>query len=108
MEKTKTRIKKGDTVLMLSGKNKGKKGKVVKVNPEKGTLIVEGINVAKRHQKPMNKMPGGIIDKALPFTAAKAILVCPRCGKPTRIGITKVEGKNQRACKKCKEIMDKV
>src|SRR3989339_1498306 len=98
-------IKKGDTILMLSGKNKGKKGKVIKVNPEKMTLIVEGINVAKRHQKPMQKNPGGIIEKALPFAASKAILVCPRCGKPTRISVTKVEGKNMRSCLKCEEIM---
>ncbi|MBU0629713.1 MAG: 50S ribosomal protein L24 [Candidatus Margulisbacteria bacterium] len=103
-----TRIKKGDTIIMLSGKNKGKKGKVIKVFPEKMTIVVEGINVAKRHQKPMQKSPGGIIDKALPFAVSKAILVCPRCGKPTRISVTNIDGKNRRTCRKCKEIMDKV
>ncbi|OGC34457.1 50S ribosomal protein L24 [candidate division WOR-1 bacterium RIFOXYB2_FULL_48_7] len=101
-------IKKGDTVVILSGKDKDKKGKVSKVFPERGKLIVEGLNVAKRHQKPTQKFPGGIIDKSMPLTASKVMLVCSRCSKPTRIGTKEVGDRRVRVCKKCNEIVDKV
>jgi large subunit ribosomal protein L24 len=101
-------IRKGDTVVALSGKNKGKKGKVIRVSEKTGKIVVEGVNVAKRHQRPGRNFPGGIIDKTLPIVRSKVMLVCPRCGQPTRIGHKKVQEKNVRVCQKCSEIIDKV
>lgn len=98
------RIKKGDTVIVLSGKDKGKKSKVLKVIPKKMAAIVEKVNVAKKHQKPTKDFPGGIIDKLLPIKLCKLMVVCPHCSKPTRLG--KKDG--LRACKKCGQIIDKV
>ncbi len=103
-EHQKLNIKKGDTVLVLSGKNNGKKAKVVEVKTKTGKLIVEGVNVAKRHQRPTRNFQGGIIEKPLPLYASKVMLVCPRCSEPTRVG--RKDG--VRVCKKCAEIIDKV
>jgi len=101
-------IRKGDTVVALSGKDKGKKGKVIRVSNKTGKIVVEGVNVAKRHQRPGRNFPGGIIDKTLPIIRSKVMLVCPRCSKPTRVGRKAVQDKNVRICKKCGEIIDKV
>ena len=98
------KIKKGDEVLVITGKNKGKKSKVLTVFPRKGSAIVDKINVAKKHQKPTKNFPGGIIEKLLPIKLCKLMLVCPHCGKPTRLG--KKDG--LRSCRKCNEIVDKV
>ncbi len=98
------RVKKGDTVLVLSGKDKGKKSKVQKVHPKEGTAIVEKVNVAKRHSKPTRNFPGGIVDKLIPISLSKLMVVCPHCSKPTRLA--KKDG--FRACKKCNEVIDKV
>jgi len=104
----KVRIKKGDMVLVLWGKNKGKKGKVISVSTDTGQLVVEGVNIAKKHQKPTRTFQGGIIEKPLPLPAAKVMLVCPRCSEPTRVGIAMNGERRARVCKKCKEIVDKV
>jgi len=101
-------IKKGDTVIVLSGKYKGKKGKVIEAFPKDNNLIVERVNVAKRHQKPNRQFQGGIIEKAKPIQASKVMVVCAKCGKPSKIAKKKVEDKYVRACKKCGEAMDKV
>ncbi|HTY12936.1 MAG TPA: 50S ribosomal protein L24 [Candidatus Omnitrophota bacterium] len=103
MQNEKLKIKKGDQVMVLSGKEKGKKGKVLKALPDKLKVLVEGINLVKKHQKPSQKFQGGIIDKPVAISAAKVQVVCPRCGKPTRI--KKEDGR--RYCKKCKEPLDK-
>lgn len=98
------KIKKGDTVMVLSGKNKGKKGKVIRAVPEAGKVVVEGVNVAKKHQRPTRNFPGGIIEKPLPIFISKVMLVCPRCSQPTRVRM-----KNRvRVCGECEEIIDKV
>ncbi len=97
------RIKKGDTVLVLSGKDKGKKSKVIKVLPKMSAAVVEKVAVAKKHQKPTRDFPGGIIDKLLPISFSKLLVVCPHCGKPSRLA--KKDG--FRCCKKCGEIIDK-
>ena len=97
------KIKKGDNVLVISGKDKGKKSKVIGVNIKDSTAIVEKVNVSKRHQKATRNFPGGIIDKLQPVNLSKLMLVCPHCAKPTRMG--KKDG--FRACKKCGEIVDK-
>lgn len=101
-------IKKGDMVLVLSGKDKDKKGRVLTVMPKKEQLIVEGINIIKKHQKPTRKYPqGGIIEKEGPINRAKVMLLCPKCDKPTRIVARILEdGKKVRVCKKCKEVID--
>ena len=95
-------IKKGDTVIVLSGKDKGKQGKVLEAMPETRKVIVEKVNVATRHTKPRKQgEEGGIIKKEAPIYACKVQRVCPKCNKPTRIG-HKVEGdKKVRICKKC-------
>lgn len=102
------RLKKGDTIIVLSGKNKGRKGKILNVIPDEGQAVVERINVVKRHQRPSRNFQGGIVEKPLPLPTSVLMLICPRCSEPTRIGGTEVEGKNVRVCKKCKEIIDKV
>jgi large subunit ribosomal protein L24 len=101
-------IKKGDTVLVLAGKNKGKKGKVIRVFPERGKVTVEGVNIAKRHQKPSRNFQGGIIEKAMPLQVSNVMLVCPRCSEPTRIGYKRTSEKKVRVCQSCNEIVDKV
>lgn len=96
-------IRKNDTVVVLSGKDKGKEGKVIEVYPKDGKVIVEGINKAKRHTKPRKQEdPGGIITKETPIYACKVMRVCPKCSKPTRSahGFAK-DGTKVRVCKKC-------
>lgn len=100
-------IKKGDKVVVLAGKDKGKKGKVLEAFPKDGKLIVERVNVVKKHQKPTREFQGGIIEKALPLLASKVALICPKCGEPTRIGHKRSEDKKVRVCKRCQEVVDK-
>ena len=99
------KIKKNDTVMVMTGKgvDKGKTGKVLAADPKNGKLIVEGINVAMKHQKPMKQGDeGGIIKKETPIYACKVMLVCPSCKKPTRVGYSiDAEGNKSRVCKKC-------
>ena len=107
MSLVKLHVKKGDTVQILSGKDKGKQGKIISAFPSDGKVIVEGINKVKRHSKPSLKVPnGGIISKEMPLHACKVQLVCPACNKPTRIAHKSVNGKNARVCKKCGEIIE--
>ena len=102
-------IKKGDTVAVLSGKDRGKTGKVLKVYPDKKRIIVEGINFIKRHTKPRTRMqPGGVIEKEAPIHASNVMVLCPRCGEGTRPKRTRlVEGRRVRICNKCNEIIGK-
>lgn len=101
-------IKKQDTVLITAGKEKGKKGRVISVLPSKGTILVEKLNIIKKHMKPSKKYSqGGIIEKEGPIQVSNTMLVCPRCSKPTRIANVLLEGgKKVRSCKKCKEVID--
>lgn len=101
------KIKKGDNVLIIAGKDRGKRGTVEKVIPKIGKIIVSGVNVAKHHLKPSRKNPhGGIMDKLAPVEASNAIVICPRCGKPTKAGYQITESKKIRICRKCKESLD--
>ena len=95
-------VKKNDPVVVLSGKDKGKKGKVLSVDPESRKVIVEGISVASRHQKPRKQgEEGGIIKKETPIYASKVMTVCPKCDKATRVAHKIVDGKKVRVCKHC-------
>ena len=96
------RIKKGDKVQVLSGKDRGKQAAVVRVMPAEGRVIVEGVHVAKRHAKPTRAtMQGGVIDKFMPVSVSSVAIVCDSCG-PTRIGMRIDEqGRKIRVCKKC-------
>ena len=107
MSLTKLHVKKGDTVVVLSGKDKGKQGKIISAMPKKGQVVVEDVNKVKRHTKPSVKAPqGGILSKEMPLDVCKVMVVCPSCNKPTRIGHKEVDGKNVRVCKKCGEVID--
>ena len=103
----KVHVRKGDTVLVITGKSAGKKGKVVSVEPEKNRLIVEGVNIVKRHQKATPKMPqGGIVEKEAPIHSSNVMLYCGKCNKPTRIQKKMLEnGKKERVCKHCGETL---
>ena len=104
----KMHIKTGDEVVVLSGKDKGKKGKVLSVNPEKRMVIVEGVSVAAKHKKPTRMgETGGIIHQEVPIYACKVMHICNKCGKPTRIGYkTMADGTKSRMCKNCLEVLD--
>ena len=93
-------IKKDDTVIVLSGDDKGVKGKVLEVSPKEGKVIVEGVNKVKKHVKPRRQgETGGIVDAEGAFYASKVALYCPKCGKGVRAHIEDVDGKKVRACK---------
>ena len=96
-------IRTNDTVIVLSGKDKGRKGKVLKAMPSENKVIVEGINVATCHTKPRKQGDeGGIIKKETPIYACKVMRVCPKCGKPTKAAFSiGSDGKKSRVCKKC-------
>ena len=102
-------VKRGDTVEVITGKYRGKRGKVLRVLPKRGRIIVEGLMVAKRHMKPNEKMPaGGIVEKEMPFVAGKAMLVGTRCGRAVRFGHRVLDdGTKVRICRHCGEIIDK-
>jgi len=108
MEANKIRIKKDDKIKVLTGKDKGKIGKVLKINKKTNRAVVENINVAQRHQKPNPKAPqGGIVDKSMPIAISNLMIMCNSCVKPTRIGIKQLEnGKRVRICKKCNQQID--
>ena len=95
-------IRKDDKVVVLSGKDKGKQGKILTADPKAEKVIVEGVNVATKHQKPRKQgEEGGIIKVETPIYASKVQLVCPKCGKATRVGHKIADGKKVRICKKC-------
>ena len=95
-------IKKDDKVVVLSGKDKGKEGKILSADPKALKGTVEGGNVATKHQKPRKQgQDGGIIKVETPIYASKVMLVCPKCGKATRVAHKITDGKKSRVCKKC-------
>ena len=98
-------VKKGDTIVVLSGKDKGKQGKILKSDPKGGKVIVEGVNVAMKHRKPRKQgEEGGILKMETPIYACKVMLVCPKCGKPTRPAFRILDdGSKARVCRKCGE-----
>jgi len=104
----KVHVKTGDMVYVLSGKDKGKKGKVLAVNPDDMTVIVEGVNITKKHRKPRGRLQeGGIISQESPISSSKVMLVCSRCKSPTKIAkVIRENGQKDRVCKRCGEVID--
>jgi len=96
------KYKKGDTIIVTVGKDKGHKGKIDRVLPTEAKVVVAGVNVFKRHMKRRDdKNPGGIIDIVKPIDVAKIALVCPSCSKPTRVGYLVAKNEKVRVCRKC-------
>lgn len=109
MSSSKSPIKKNDLVMVTTGKEKGKSGRILKVFSQKNKVLVEKINFIKRHTRPRGQQrQGGILEKEAPLHASNIMLLCEKCNKPVRIGHRFVEGeKKVRVCKKCGEILDK-
>ena len=123
--RVKPHVKKNDTVLILTGKDRGKQGRVLEARPDEKRVIVENLNMVKRHSKPKpiknpSRMggaqftPGGVIDKAAPIPISNVMLVCPTCNRPTRIGYVMKERKDEaplkvRVCRRddCRQEIDK-
>jgi len=96
------KIKKNDQVLIISGKDRGKKGKVLRVFPAAQRLLVEGVNIRKKHVRPKKSgEKGQIVESPAPFSASNVKLVCPKCSKATRAGYKFIEKRKYRICKKC-------
>ena len=113
MAATKVFVKSGDTVQVIAGDEKGVQGQVQKVFPEPGRVFVAKVNMVKKHQKPRGQgMPGGIIDQEAPINASNVMLVCPKCGKPSKMGHKFVDGEGKasrrkvRVCKACGATID--
>ncbi len=109
MATVKFHVKKDDMVKIIAGKEKGKTGKVLRVFPAKGRVVVESLNVIKRHTRPTQLNPeGGIIEKEAPMSVSNVMLVCSSCSEAARTGVRVLEdGSKARYCKKCNEIVDK-
>lgn len=99
------KIHKGDTILVISGKDKGRKGKVIEALPKKGRIVVEDINIIKKSVKPKKSgEKGQFVKLPASFSASNAKIICPKCGKPARVGFKRKEGnKKYRVCKKCNQ-----
>lgn len=101
------RLKKGDTVKVIAGKEKGKTGKILSTIPDKQRVIVEKINLIKRHQRPDAKGKGGIVEKEGPIHVSNVMYLCDKCGSGVRIGYKILDdGKKARVCAKCHETLD--
>ena len=101
---SKVHVMQGDTVYVLSGKDSGKKGKVLKVFPKDSRVLVEGVNMVKKHKKPRQTDPGGIINQEAPVHSSNVMLICDKCKIPTKVGKMVLEnGEKARVCKKCNE-----
>ncbi len=108
VEPVRIRLKKNDLVEVITGKEKGKTGKIMKVLREKNQVLVEKVNMIKRHTRPSpTSGQGGIIEKEAPMKVSKVMLICPKCATATRFRLTQTaEGKKSRVCRKCKELID--
>lgn len=108
----KLRLKKGDEVIVLTGKDKGKRGKIIETEPDTGRVIVDGVNIVTRHQRPRAatratpKTQTGTIKKPAPLAGGKVMLVCPHCSKPARTTILVSEEGKARVCKLCHQAVD--
>ena len=110
MSRLATPIRKNDNVLVITGKDRGKRGRVLKVLPAKNRVVVEGVNIIKRHTKPNpgRQIKGGVVEREAPLHASNVQVVCPECGKATRIGRKILgDGRKVRICRKCEGVVDK-
>ena len=110
MSRLATPIRKNDSVLVTTGKDRGKRGRVLKVLQEKNRVVIEGVNFIKRHTKPnpQRGIKGGLVEREAPLHASNVQLVCPECGKPTRLGRKILgDGRKVRICRKCEGVVDK-
>ena len=110
MSRLATPIRKNDNVVVTTGKDRGKRGRVLKVLPEKNRVIVEGVNFIKRHTKPnpQRGIKGGLVEREAPLHASNVQVVCPDCGRATRIGRKILgDGRKVRICRKCEGVVDK-
>jgi len=110
MSRLQTPIRKNDNVVVTSGKDRGKRGRVLRVLPDKNRLVVEGVNFVKRHTKPnpSQNVKGGVMEREAALHASNVQLVCPECGAPTRVGRRLLEdGRKVRICRKCEGVVDK-
>ncbi|HUW21344.1 MAG TPA: 50S ribosomal protein L24 [Candidatus Bathyarchaeia archaeon] len=101
----KLKLKKGDQITVILGKDRGKRGKIEKLFPRKGAVLVPGINIIKKHVKPRGEgKPGGIVEMAKPLPISKVALICPKCSQSTRVGFRQSSGSvKERICRKCKQ-----
>lgn len=106
----KSRIRKGDTVVVIAGRDRGKSGKVLSVDRSAGKIVVEKLNMIKRHTKPNQKVKqGGIIEREAPLALANVMFLCGNCSKPVRLGIKQLnDGRRVRICKKCQEVIERI
>ena len=110
MSRVATPIRKNDNVLVITGKNRGTRGRVLRVDPVKNRLVVEGVNMIKRHTKPnpQKSIKGGVVEREASLHASNVQLVCPECGKQTRVGRKILgDGRKVRICRKCEGVVDK-
>ena len=110
MSRLATPIRKNDNVVVTTGKDRGKSGRVVRLVPEKNRVVVEGVNIIKRHTRPnpQKNVKGGVVEREAPVHASNVQIVCPECGKPTRIGKRILDdGRKVRICRKCDGVLDK-
>lgn len=103
----KMKIKKGDQVVILSGDDKGKNGEVLKAMPTESKVVVQGVNLVKRHTKPSQTTPGGIVTKEAPIHISNVALVDAKSGKATKVGYKEIDGKKVRVARKSGEVIDK-
>ena len=106
---TVSHVRRGDTVGVIAGRERGKRGKILRVLMDKGRVLVEHVNMIKKHQRPTQKLrQGGIIEREGPLALSNVLLVCARCDKPARTGIKILaDGRKVRTCKRCGESIDK-
>jgi large subunit ribosomal protein L24 len=110
MSKLATPIRRNDNVVVITGKDRGKRGRVLKVDAAKNRLVVEGVNFIKRHTKPnpQRQVKGGVVEREASLHASNVQMVCPDCGKPTRLGRKILgDGRKVRICRKCEGVVDK-
>ena len=110
MSRLATPIRKNDNVVVTTGKDRGKSGRVVRLVPEKNRVVVEGVNIIKRHTRPnpQKNVKGGVVEREAPLHASNVQLVCPECSKATRIGRKILgDGRKVRICRKCEGVVDK-
>ena len=110
MSRLQTPVRRNDTVIVIAGKNRGKRGRVLKLLPERNRVVVEGVNLIKRHTRPnpSRNIKGGVVEREASLHASNLQLVCPECGAQTRVGRRLLgDGRKVRICRKCEGVVDR-